>query len=91
MSPPSREDAQMSHSHLPDVAAPATQPREQVIQRWRDLREMLIRQLDMFESGELTLRANNADVSSSAIKDLKNNILEFDAMISEEAGSPDEA
>jgi hypothetical protein len=44
----------------------------------------------MFESGDLTLRSNNADVSSSAITNLKKNILEFDAMISEEAGSAGE-
>jgi hypothetical protein len=70
---------------LPGGVEPTSQSRAQIIQRWRDLREMLIQQLDMFESGGLTLRSNNADVSSSAIKDLKKNILEFDAMISEEA------
>ena len=80
------EDAQMNHSHsLTNGQAPATETPEQVVQRWRTLREMLIRQLDRFETGGLTLHSNNADVSSSAIADLKNNILEFDALISDGA------
>lgn len=55
---------------------------EQIVRRWRDLREMLIRQLEMFESGALTLRSNNVDISLPAIADLKRSILEFDALIS---------
>jgi len=55
---------------------------EQIVRRWRDLREMLIRQLEMFESGALTLRSNNVDISPPAIADLKRSILEFDALIS---------
>lgn len=42
---------------------------------------MLIRQLDMFESGALTLRANGVNISAVAIADLKRDILEFDALI----------
>jgi hypothetical protein len=53
----------------------------QVVQRWRDLRTMLIDQLDMFESGALTLRANGVNISASAIADLRRSIVEFDAMI----------
>ena len=52
-----------------------------VVQRWRDLREMLIRQLEMFESGALTLRTDQVDVSPGAIADLKREILAFDALI----------
>ena len=55
---------------------------EQIIQRWRDLREMLIRQLEMFESGALTLRSNDVNISLDAIADLKRSILEFDALVS---------
>ena len=55
---------------------------DQIVQRWRDLREMLIQQLEMFESGALTLRSNNVNVSPVAIADLKRSILEFDALIS---------
>lgn len=55
---------------------------EQIVQRWRDLREMLIQQLEMFESGALTLRSNDVNVSLGAIADLKRSILEFDALIS---------
>ncbi len=83
---PRTEDAQMTHSRRrPTELAGAAQPDAQVIQQWRDLREMMIRQLDMFEGGGLTLRSNNTDVSSSAIADLKSSILEFDALICREA------
>lgn len=61
-------------------AAPPTQP--QLLKRWCDLREMLIRQLDMFETGALTLRSDNVNVSEAAISDLKSSILDFDALIS---------
>jgi hypothetical protein len=57
----------------------------ELVQRWRDLREMLIRQLDMFESGRLTLRASGVDISEPAIADLQRSILEFDALISRDA------
>lgn len=52
-----------------------------VVQRWRELREMLIAQLDMFESGRLTLKSAGVDVSLGAIAALKRDILEFDALI----------
>jgi len=55
---------------------------DQIIGRWRDLRELLIQQLEMFESGALTLRSNNVNISPAAIADLKRSILEFDALIS---------
>jgi len=56
----------------------------QTVSRWRDLREMLIRQLAMFETGDLTLRSNDVNVSQAAMADLKRSILEFDALISAE-------
>jgi hypothetical protein len=52
-----------------------------VVQRWRDLREILIRQLDLFERGLLSLKANNVDISAGAVADLKREILDFDALI----------
>ncbi len=61
----------------------------EVAQRWRDLREMLIQQLDMFESGALTLRSNGVNISASAMADLRRSILEFDALIANE--KPDNA
>lgn len=42
---------------------------------------MLIRQLEMFETGALTLRSDGVNISAEAIRDLKRNILEFDALI----------
>jgi hypothetical protein len=61
-----------------------------VVQRWRDLREVLIRQLDMFETGRLTLKSAGIDVSPEAVSDLKRDIMEFDALISadEAQGAP---
>lgn len=61
----------------------------EVAQRWRDLREMLIQQLDMFESGALTLRSNGVNISANAMADLRRSILEFDALIAKE--KPDNA
>jgi len=55
------------------------------VRRWRGLREMLIQQLDMFESGRLSLTADSVDISGHAIADLKRSILDFDALISEGA------
>lgn len=61
----------------------------QVVQRWRDLRTMLIQQLDMFESGALILRSNGVNTSEEAIADLRRSILEFDALIAkDEADNP---
>jgi hypothetical protein len=55
-----------------------------IVQRWRDLREMLIRQLDMFDSGAISLKANSIDVSAEATQNLKREIFEFDALISDD-------
>jgi hypothetical protein len=71
----------------PAQPAPATGVNEapdhtEIVQRWRETRDMLIRQLDAFESGALTLRASNVNVSGAAIADLKRSILQFDALIS---------
>ena len=55
---------------------------DRIVQRWRDLRGMLIQQLDMFETGALTLKSNGLDTAPAAISDLRRSILEFDALIS---------
>jgi len=61
----------------------------EIVQRWHDLRTMLIQQLDMFETGALTLRSNGVNISESAMADLRRSILEFDALIAkEEAENP---
>jgi hypothetical protein len=62
-----------------------------VVLRWRELREMLIRQLEMFESGRLTLRTGNVDVSPDAVLALKRNILDFDALILADETVPSDA
>jgi hypothetical protein len=54
---------------------------EKSVKRRRDLRELLIRQLEMFETGDLILRSNERNVSGAAIADLKRSIREYDAMI----------
>lgn len=69
--------------------APRMETPAQIVQRWRDLRTMLIQQLDMFETGALTLRANGVNISEDAMADLRRSILEFDALIAkDEAKSP---
>lgn len=83
MNRPGPDDAAMPSVHRPPVSEPsAGDTRELLAQRWVDLREMLIRQLHGFETGDLTLRADGEDVSQAAIADLKRSILEFDALIS---------
>jgi hypothetical protein len=55
-----------------------------IVQRWRDLRQMLIRQLDMFDSGNISLKADSVDISADAIRNLKREIFDFDALISDD-------
>jgi hypothetical protein len=45
---------------------------------------MLILQLDMFDRGSLTLKSADIDVSAIAIDRLKREILDFDALISDD-------
>jgi hypothetical protein len=45
---------------------------------------MLIQQLDMFETGALTLRSNGVNISAETISDLRRSIGEFDALIAED-------
>ena len=63
----------------------ASQTRTRLLKQWRDLRGMLIRQLEMFESGSLVLRTDKIDISPAAIVELKREILAFDALISDAA------
>lgn len=67
----------------------STAPRtpEQVLQGWRDLRERLVQQLDMFETGVLTLRSDGADVAPSQIRLLRGQIDAFDTLIA--GGEPE--
>ena len=55
---------------------------EEIRTRWRYLRDLLIDQLGRFESGALRLHSNELDISVGAIAKLKQNILDFDQMIS---------
>ena len=45
---------------------------------------MLIRQLDMFDTGRISLRSDSRDVSAEAIANLKREIFAFDALISDD-------
>jgi hypothetical protein len=53
----------------------------EIRERWRYLRDLLIEQLSRFESGALSIHANNEDVSAEAISKLKQNIIDFDQLI----------
>ena len=82
MSRSASDDAEMPNAHRSPVAAlGAGDTRELLKQRWVALREMMIRQLRGFETGDLKLRADGVDVSPAAIADLKRSILEFDELI----------
>lgn len=50
-------------------------------ERWTYLRDLLIDQLGRFESGALQIHSNNENVSVAAIKRLKQNIADFDQLI----------
>ena len=53
----------------------------EVVHRWRYLRDLLIDQLERFESGAMKMHADNVDVSAKAIAKLKQNIDDFDTLI----------
>ena len=55
--------------------------RSEVVQRWRYLRDLLIDQLNRFESGVMKMHSDNVDVSAGAIVKLKQNIIDFDTLI----------
>jgi hypothetical protein len=55
-----------------------------VVQRWRQLRKMLILQLEMFDQGNLSLKSAGVDVSADAIRNLEREIFDFDALISDD-------
>jgi hypothetical protein len=54
---------------------------DEVVQRWRYLRDLLIEQLGRFESGAMKMHSDNVDVSANAITKLKQNIDDFDTLI----------
>jgi hypothetical protein len=74
---PSYADRQQASERYPGAKGQSAD----IVQRWRDLRTRLIQQLDMFETGALTLRSNGVNISEDAIADLKRDISEFDSLI----------
>jgi len=52
-----------------------------VVQRWRYLRDLLINQLERFESGAMKMHSDDVDVSAGAIVKLKQDIIDFDTLI----------
>ena len=53
----------------------------EIATRWRYLRDLLIDQLERFESGKMAMQSDGEDVSEGAIKRIKKNIADFDQMI----------
>jgi hypothetical protein len=53
----------------------------QIPERWRYLRDLLIEQLSRFESGALQLHSADQNVSAGVIVQLKRDILEFDRLL----------
>ncbi len=53
----------------------------EIRERWRYLRDLLITQLDRFETGAMQMHSDDENVSAGAIVMLKRHIKEFDQMI----------
>lgn len=56
---------------------------EEIRVRWRYLRDLLIEQLGRFESGALQMHEAGVNVSTDAIWLLKQNIQDFDTLITD--------
>jgi hypothetical protein len=71
-------------SELPSlVIGEPMETEAEILQRWRYLREMLLQQLSMFETGALSLRSSDRDVAPLRIDELKRQISEFDRLIAD--------
>ena len=53
----------------------------EIATRWRYLRDLLITQLNRFESGSLKLHSADEDVSAGVVARLKKDIIDFDTLI----------
>jgi hypothetical protein len=58
----------------------------EIRERWRYLRDLLMQQLDRFESGALQMHSNDENVSGGAVAKLKQNIKDFDELIARSEG-----
>lgn len=54
----------------------------EIRERWCYLRDLLLQQLQRFETGAMQMHSEGIDVSPRAMETLKKNILDFDTMIS---------
>jgi hypothetical protein len=59
----------------------AMETQAEIRERWRYLRDLLITQLDRFESGSLQMHSGGDDVSAGAVVMIKRHIKEFDELI----------
>ena len=55
----------------------------EIRERWRYLRDLLIAQLDRFESGAMQMHSDGENVSAGAIVMLRRHIKEFDELIAQ--------
>ncbi len=53
----------------------------EIRERWRYLRDLLIDQLDRFETGAMQMHSDDENVSAGAIVMIKRHIKEFDELI----------
>ena len=53
----------------------------EIVERWTYLRDLLLQQLERFETGGLQMHSDEVDVSAGAIVKLKRDILDFDVLI----------
>lgn len=54
---------------------------EEIRTRWALLRDLMLEQLERFETGALQMLSDEEDISAGAIRTLKRNIVDFDQMI----------
>ena len=53
----------------------------EIRERWRYLRDLLIEQLERFETGSMQMHSDSENVSAGAIVMIKRHIKEFDQLI----------
>ena len=59
----------------------AMETQAEIRDRWRYLRELLLTQLERFESGDMQMHSGDENVSPGAIVMIKRHIKEFDELI----------
>ena len=65
----------------PEAYASVMESPTQIRERWQYLRDLLVEQLERFESGAMQMHADEKNVSLGAITMIKRHIQDFDELI----------